>query len=141
MLITCVLVHTVLYHGPSLLGGLRRTKVEPDDIHAKLMRNYPEVPDWWYCLAIVFCSVMGILAVEVSHQSYLIVGVCVSYTKVWHTSVPVYMLFLSVLIPTIYVLPGGFIYAMTGQGVRIYITDHSKETRNSFIIHRSPSMF
>ena len=49
-----------------------------------------------------------------------VVGVCVSYTKVWHTSVPVYMLFLSVLIPTIYVLPGGFIYAMTGQGVRIY---------------------
>ena len=30
-----------------------------------------------------------------------------------------WLLLLAVLIPIIYVLPGGFIYAMTGQGVRI----------------------
>lgn len=43
---TSVVVHTVLYHGPALLNGLKRMRVEKDDIHAKLMRNYPEVPDW-----------------------------------------------------------------------------------------------
>jgi OPT family oligopeptide transporter len=45
---TCVIVHTLLYHGRSLLNGVKKMCVESDDIHAKLMRNYLEVPDWWY---------------------------------------------------------------------------------------------
>jgi hypothetical protein len=64
-LTTCIIVHTVLYHGRSLINGIKRIRVEPDDIHAKLMRNYPEVPDWWYILSfLVFFSCM-IIAVEV----------------------------------------------------------------------------
>lgn len=39
---TCVIVHTILYHGRSVLDGIMRVRVEEDDIHAKLMRNYPE---------------------------------------------------------------------------------------------------
>lgn len=65
---TCVLVHTVLYHGRSLLNGVRKIKVEPDDIHAKLMKHYPEVPDWWYMLVLVFFFCMAIIAVEVSFE-------------------------------------------------------------------------
>ena len=45
-LFTCVIVHTLLYHGRSLWLGFKKMKVEPDDIHAKLMSHYPEVPDW-----------------------------------------------------------------------------------------------
>lgn len=66
-LTTCVIVHTILYHGRSVLNGLRRIKVEKDDIHAKLMKNYPEVPDWWYALVFVFFFCMAILAMEVCH--------------------------------------------------------------------------
>jgi hypothetical protein len=36
------------------------------------------------------------------------------------------MLLLAVLIPIIYVLPGGFIYAMTGQGVRTHYIHFAK---------------
>ena len=63
---TCVIVHTLLYHGRSLLNGVKNLKVERDDIHAKLMRSYPEVPDWWY--AAVFCVffALAIVAAEVS---------------------------------------------------------------------------
>jgi OPT oligopeptide transporter protein len=100
---TCVIVHTVLYHGPSLINGLKRVTVEKDDIHAKLMRNYPEVPDWWYALVIVIFFALATVAVEV-----------------WHTGMPVWALLLSLLIPIIYVLPGGFIFAMTGQVVRLF---------------------
>lgn len=106
---TCVLVHTALYHGRTLINGVKRMKIEKDDIHAKLMRNYPEVPDWWYATAFVLFFCIAIIAVEV-----------------WHTGVPVWALLLSVIIPVFYVLPGGFIFAMTGQGVRwrsLYITD------------------
>ncbi|KZT27098.1 oligopeptide transporter [Neolentinus lepideus HHB14362 ss-1] len=101
-LTTCVIVHTILYHGRSLLNGIKRIRIEKDDIHAKLMRNYPEVPDWWYMTAFVLFFSLAIVAVEV-----------------WHTGVPVWALVLSVLLPIIYVLPSGFIYAMTGQGITL----------------------
>ncbi|KAF9012689.1 oligopeptide transporter [Cyathus striatus] len=101
---TCVIVHTLLYHGRTLLNGFRKIRVENDDIHAKLMRNYPEVPDWWYALAFVFFFCMAIVAVEV-----------------WDTSVPVWALVLALILPTIYILPSGFIYAMTGQGITLNI--------------------
>ncbi|KAF7969963.1 hypothetical protein HWV62_25516 [Athelia sp. TMB] len=64
-LATCILVHTALYHGASIINGLKRVKVEPDDIHAKLMRHYPEVPDWWYMLFFLSFFCMAILANEV----------------------------------------------------------------------------
>jgi hypothetical protein len=63
---TCILVHTVLYHGRSLWNGIKRIKVEPDDIHTKLMRNYPEVPDWWYIIVFVLFFSLTIIAVKVS---------------------------------------------------------------------------
>lgn len=101
---TCVLVHTALYHGRSLLNGIKKVKGDPDDIHAKLMRNYPEVPDWWYGILFVFFFLMAVVMVEV-----------------WHTGIPVWILVMSLLLPCIYILPGGFILAMTGQPVGINI--------------------
>ncbi|KAJ7350670.1 OPT oligopeptide transporter protein-domain-containing protein [Mycena albidolilacea] len=101
---TCVIVHTLLYHGRSLLNGVKKMRVESDDIHAKLMRNYPEVPDWWYALS--FCVFF----------SFAIIGM-----EVWHTQVPVWALILAVMLPIIYILPSGFIYAMTGQEITLNI--------------------
>ncbi|TFK45067.1 oligopeptide transporter [Crucibulum laeve] len=101
---TCVIVHTLLYHGRTLLNGIKRIRVEQDDIHAKLMRNYPEVPDWWY--AIAFCVFFSLAVVAV---------------EVWDTSVPVWSLLLAIMLPVIYILPSGFIYAMTGQGITLNI--------------------
>ncbi|KAG0708644.1 oligopeptide transporter [Suillus ampliporus] len=99
---TCVLVHTVLYHGRSLLNGVKKIRVEQDDIHAKLMRNYPEVPDWWYAVCFLGFFLLMVVVVEV-----------------WHTSVPVWALLLSLALPILYVLPSGFIFAMTGQGITL----------------------
>ena len=61
---TCVLVHTLLYHGRSLWKGIKNIRVEQDDIHAKLMRNYPEVPDWWYFVSFVLFYCMMIVVAE-----------------------------------------------------------------------------
>jgi len=99
---TCVLVHTFLYHGRSLINGFKRIQIEKDDIHAKLMRSYPEVPDWWYGVAFVSFFSCAIIAMEV-----------------WKTGVPIWALILAVLLPVVYVLPSGFIYAMTGQSITI----------------------
>jgi hypothetical protein len=64
-LTSCILVHTLLYNGPVLLKGLKKMKAEDDDIHAKLMRYYPEVPDWWYIICFVVFFVMGLVSISV----------------------------------------------------------------------------
>lgn len=45
-LTTAAVVHTLLHQGPRMYKTLRYGKAEDDDIHMKLMRQYPEVPDW-----------------------------------------------------------------------------------------------
>jgi hypothetical protein len=67
---TSVLVHTALYHGRSLINGMKKIKVERDDIHAKLMRNYPEVPEWWYITAFCFFFCVAVIAVEVGLSGF-----------------------------------------------------------------------
>jgi OPT family small oligopeptide transporter len=99
---TCVIVHALLYHGRTLLNGFKRMRLEDDDIHLKLMQNYPEVPDWWYGSAFVFFFCLAIVAAEV-----------------WDTGMPVWALALSVLLPMIYILPSGFIYALSGQAISL----------------------
>ncbi|KAJ6513626.1 OPT oligopeptide transporter protein-domain-containing protein [Mycena vitilis] len=99
---TCVIMHTLLYHGRSLLNGVKKMRTESDDIHAKLMRSYPEVPDWWYLLSFCVFFSLAIVAMEV-----------------WHTEVPIWALLISVALPIIYILPSGFIYAMTGQEITL----------------------
>jgi len=39
--------------------------------------------------------------------------------EVWNTGVPVWALTISILLPIIYVLPTGFVYAMTGQAISV----------------------
>ena len=48
------------------MNGIKKIRIERDDIHAKLMRNYPEVPEWWYVSAFCFFFCVAVIAVEVS---------------------------------------------------------------------------
>lgn len=100
---TCLVTHTLLYHGRTLLNGLKWNCLEADDIHVKLMWIYPGVPDWWYLT--MFCISCSVAIVSV---------------KVWNIGMPVWSLILSILLPVIYVLLSGFIYALTSQGVGNY---------------------
>ncbi|KAH7342068.1 OPT oligopeptide transporter protein-domain-containing protein [Rhizoctonia solani] len=99
---TAVLVHTLLYHGPTLLSGVKNLRVEEDDVHARLMRHYPEVPDWWYLVvAVVFFAVAMVTVL------------------VWPTGMPWWGIPFSLLLPTVYVVPIAYVYAMTGQPINI----------------------
>lgn len=103
-LTSCVLVHTALFHWRTIVGSVHRMKVEKDDIHAKLMAAYPEVPLWWYSVMFVGFFALAIVAVEV-----------------WKTGAPVWFLLIALLIPMIYILPSGYIFAVTSQVVSINI--------------------
>lgn len=65
MLSTSVIVHTILYHGKAILGQLRRINTAEDDVHVKLMKNYPEVPDWWYAIYTGLAVGLSIVTVAV----------------------------------------------------------------------------
>ena len=99
---TALLVHTILFHGRTIYNRIKGVKVEEDDIHAKLMRAYPEVPGSWYASIGLVFFVVAIVTVGV-----------------WPTDMPVWALALSLLLPTIYLLPCGYIFAATGQGTSI----------------------
>ncbi|CAE6490908.1 unnamed protein product [Rhizoctonia solani] len=99
---TAVLVHTLLYHGPTLLAGLKNLRVEEDDVHARLMRQYPEVPDWWYLVVVAVFFALGMVT-----------------ALVWPTGMPWWGMPFSLLLPTLYIVPISYVYAMTGQPVNI----------------------
>jgi len=95
-LTTSLIVYTVLIHGKRLVQTIRRMQVEPDDIHLKLMRVYPEVPDWWYVAALAVCLVLGIVTVEV-----------------FPTTLPVWGYLVAVVMAFIYILPAAIMYALS----------------------------
>ena len=98
MLSTCIITHTALYHSRTIWNAMRSIDPEEEDIHARLMKVYPEVPKWWYGSILVFFFLMAVVAVER-----------------WPTGVPVYSLIVAIAVPAIYVIPGGLIFAVTGQ--------------------------
>lgn len=93
-----ILVHTGLYHGKALWKGMRHVRIEEDDVHAKFMRRYREVPDWWYAVILLVFFAMAVALIEV-----------------YDTELPVWGLLLALIIPAFYILPSGFIFAMTGS--------------------------
>jgi OPT oligopeptide transporter protein len=113
---TCIITHTALYHGRTLWNAVRSIDPEDEDIHAKLMKAYPEVPKTWYWGILGIFFLMAVIAVER-----------------WPTGVPVYSLIVAVALPAVYVLPAGLIYAVTGQIVSFASDIYAKLTDAFFL--------
>ena len=101
-LATAMIVHTALYHGGWIWNGIRGRNCESEDIHSRMMKKYKEVPGWWYLVLLVTSFAGAVVACEV-----------------YKVGLPVWGLVLSLLIPTIYILPSGFVFAMTGQVINV----------------------
>ncbi|KAG0289313.1 hypothetical protein BGZ98_003873, partial [Dissophora globulifera] len=57
--LTATIVHCILYNGPEIVARWKSARAENEDIHSRLMRFYPEVPDWWY-------GILGIVTLALS---------------------------------------------------------------------------
>ncbi|GJN94762.1 hypothetical protein Rhopal_007854-T1 [Rhodotorula paludigena] len=102
MLAIAVIVHTVLYNGKEIWQRLRRVRTEDEDVHMRLMKAYPEVPDWWY---------LGFLAIAIALS--IITIAC------WDTFTPVWSVIVAIVLGFIYLIPGGFIFALTTNTLNI----------------------
>ncbi|KAF9430020.1 hypothetical protein BGZ94_008617 [Podila epigama] len=96
--LSATLVHVVLYHGKEILTRWKSARIsEDEDIHSRLMKVYPEVPNWWYgCLFII---TFGLSMVTCVIWDYL----------------PWWALILAMFIAVIFILPVGIIQAVTNQ--------------------------
>ena len=64
MLSTCIITHTALYHSRTIWNAMRSIDPEEEDIHARLMKVYPEVPKWWYWDILGLFFLMAVIAIE-----------------------------------------------------------------------------
>ncbi|KAK9895732.1 putative oligopeptide transporter [Cystobasidium minutum MCA 4210] len=103
-LATSSLVHTVLYYGPTMWQTFRDIKKAKRDIHAKLMSAYPDVPTWWYAITFVACAAFSI-----------------GFVEGYSTGLPVWGLVLAALVVAVYIIPGGYIYALSSQALTVNI--------------------
>lgn len=92
--ITSALVHVYLWHGADIWAAVKGR--QPMDIHARLMRSYKKTPWYWYAALTVVIVVLAIVMVEV-----------------YDVLLPVYGVFLALVIPAVYMIPCGIIQGLT----------------------------
>ncbi|KAF9530830.1 OPT oligopeptide transporter [Crepidotus variabilis] len=102
--ITATLAHAALYFRKQIWVQSRRAMHEQDDIHARLMAKYKQVPEWWY--GVIFLTMFGF-------------GIAV--IKGWETGFPVQWFILALVISFFYAIPIGMIQAITNQQVGLNV--------------------
>lgn len=96
--LSAVLMHTFLYHGKEIVARFKEARSQDDDIHAKLMDRYPEVPDWWYMIVFVINLALAIMVCEV-----------------YDINLPWWGVLLAVAMAAIFLVPIGIITAIANQ--------------------------
>ncbi|KAF9361470.1 hypothetical protein BGX34_007113 [Mortierella sp. NVP85] len=59
--LTATVVHVVLYHGQEMVERWKSVRAENEDIHSRLVRVYPEVPDWRYAVLFVITLALSLV--------------------------------------------------------------------------------
>ncbi|KAK0442537.1 oligopeptide transporter [Desarmillaria tabescens] len=93
-----------LYFRKQIWTQARRAMHEQPDIHARLMSQYPQVPEWWYAIIFLSMFAFGVISIEV-----------------WDTKFPVQFFILALVISFVYVIPIGMIQAITNQQVGLNV--------------------
>ncbi|KAG8891253.1 hypothetical protein FRC00_014015, partial [Tulasnella sp. 408] len=88
VLATAFVVATILDFGDELWKALRGKQQEDDDIHARLMRKYPEIPALWYTGVFVVSFTLAVAAIQIGHFDLPIWGVLLAAALVFIYSIP-----------------------------------------------------
>lgn len=102
--ITATVVHTILFNGKEIWDKVVHVSSEKEDVHARLMKEYPDTPMWWYGVVFLIFFAMSIATV-----------------RAWPTEMPIWALILALLIAAFFLLPVGMIYAITNMAVGLNV--------------------
>ncbi|KAG9008885.1 hypothetical protein FRB90_008678 [Tulasnella sp. 427] len=95
---TAVIVATAFDHGREIVRASKSKNIGDDDIHARLMKNYPEVPGLWYVGAVLVS-----------------LGLAIATIKIADVDTPVWGLFMAIAVAGAYTIPELYIYSCAGK--------------------------
>lgn len=58
--LTSAMVHIWLFNGKEVWYRFRAARNQEPDVHMRLMKRYPEAPDWWYVALLLFSMALGL---------------------------------------------------------------------------------
>lgn len=96
--ITSLFSHMLANHRHDIMCAFNEERKRTDDVHAKLMRRYRSIPDWWYTFLLVICFLAVVSTVDTSL-----------------VNMPAYAIIVAIGIAAAFMLPSGFVYALSGQ--------------------------
>lgn len=102
--ISATLTHAIIYFWKPILSQLSRSEREQPDVHARLMKNYPRVPEWYYACVFAVTFMLACVTIEI-----------------WPSGLPVWALLLALFIAILYIIPIGMIQAMTNRQVGLNV--------------------
>ena len=97
--ITATLMHAFLYFRKQIWAQSRRSMREQEDIHARLMSKYKQVPGWWYMVifgGFPFSILLSMIFITSPIASMFVIGII--SIEFWHTEFPVWAFCLSLAI-------------------------------------------
>jgi len=94
--IISLLFHTAFFHSKEIIMRWRDKEHTMDDIHARMMRKYRQVPQWWFLC--VFVPMFALCFVT----SYL-----------WDTGLTWWAIVLAMVIALVWLVPVGIVQAVT----------------------------
>ncbi|WWD03927.1 OPT family small oligopeptide transporter [Kwoniella europaea PYCC6329] len=101
--ITATVAHSILFFRHQVWHHLRNPPSK-SDIHARLSSVYPSIPGWWYLCLFMINLILAIITVTV-----------------WPTGLPVWGLFVAIVLAGVMVLPIGLTQAITNMQVGLNV--------------------
>ncbi|KAI1077261.1 OPT family small oligopeptide transporter [Whalleya microplaca] len=94
--LTAALVHAGLFHGKEIWYRFKSAREQEPDIHLKMMKKYPDVPEWWYTALFISSVALGL-----------------GSTLGYDSQLPWWAFFVSVIIALLFVVPTCMILAIS----------------------------
>ncbi|KAI0966207.1 OPT family small oligopeptide transporter [Xylaria arbuscula] len=94
--LTAALVHIGLFHGKEIWYRFKTARNQEPDIHLKLMKSYPEAPDFWYVALLLGSVALGL-------------GTALGYD----TQLPWWTFLISIILALVFVVPTGMVLAIS----------------------------
>lgn len=58
--LTAAIVHTIIFNGKEVWYRFKTARNQEPDVHMKMMKKYPEAPDWWYGALFIASLALGL---------------------------------------------------------------------------------
>ncbi|KAL7127672.1 hypothetical protein ABFS83_14G267600 [Erythranthe nasuta] len=98
--IASTITHVALFYGREIYERFRASSKGKQDIHTKLMKNYRDIPSWWFYVLLAVTMVVSL-------------SLCIFLKK--EVQMPVWALLLAAFIAFVFTLPISIITATTNQ--------------------------